>query len=399
MPSRLRAISVLTALTVGLTLSPGPASAASTRTPKAPASLVAATPAAPTPDAARLQAALDELTAAGAPAALAEVRVGDTVWSGASGVRDLRTGQAARAGDRYRVASVTKAMTATVALQLADEGRLTLDDPVARHLPGVLPYRETITLRQLLNHTSGIPDYFDELYPTGSDAELEKNRFRHHTPRELIDAATRKPLGPIGTFAYSNTNYLLIGLVVESVTGRPLGRELRDRIFRPAGMKDTSYPDRSPVLTGPHVHGYRQGGSGRLVDTTVYTPSVWGAAAGVVSTSGDINRFFRALSDGTLLSSARLGEMRTMNEVGYGLGVMGGGDLCPTAPGDLVWGNMGNGFGYRSQSWSSPDGRRQVTFGWTVTVPGVVGPPKVEAAVREFLVAALGATCAPTPVR
>ncbi len=393
---RLRAVAVLTALAAGAAASPGVASAAVP--PPVAASVAAPAPEA-LPDAGRLRAALDKLTAAGAPAALAEVRVGDAVWSGASGVRDLRTKQPARAGDRYRVASITKTMTATVLLQLADEGRLKLDDPVARHLPGLLPYPEPITLRQLLDHTSGVPDYFDRLYPTGSDAEMEQRRFRHHTPRELIGRATEKPLQPVGTFAYSNTNYLLLGLVAEKVTGRPLGEELRRRVFRPAGMKDTSYPDRSPLLTGPHVNGYRLSGDGRLVDTTLYTPSVWGAAAGVVSTSGDINRFHRALSDGTLLSPARLREMRTTNAAGYGLGVIGGGDLCPTAPGDLVWGHMGNGFGYRAQSWSSPDGRRQVSFGWTVSVPTVGGPPKVDEAVQEFLEAALGATCASPPAR
>ncbi|WP_432094486.1 serine hydrolase domain-containing protein [Streptomyces sp. bgisy100] len=384
-------LAVATVLSAGLTISPGMASAApSDRQPHA-----AAPASAPEQvlDAEALRTALDKLTAAGAPAALAEVRVGDRVWSGAGGVRDVRTRQPARPGDRYRVASITKAMTATVILQLADEGRLTLDDPVARHLPGLLPYSEPITLRQLLNHTSGIPDYFDRLYPTGSDAELEKNRHRHVTPRELVRSVTGKPLEGRGSFRYSNTNYVLLGLVAEQVTGHPFGRELTRRVFRPAGMKDTSYPMVSPLLGGPHVRGYRQAGNGRLVDTTVYTPSVWGAAAGVVSTSHDVNRFFRALSNGTLLSPARLRDMRTLNDAGYGLGVMGGGDLCPATPGDRVWGNMGNGFGYRSQSWSSPDGRRQVTFGWTVTVPGVVGPAGVEKAVQEFLTVALGATC------
>ncbi|WP_190019619.1 serine hydrolase domain-containing protein [Streptomyces hiroshimensis] len=383
---RLRSVVAAAALAVGLALPPGTAAAA-TAAPAPPAGL----------DAKALQAALDKLTAAGAPAALAEVRVGDQRWSGASGVRDVRSEQPARPGDRYRVASVTKSMVATVVMQLADEGKLKLDDPVAKHLPGMLPYKEPINLRQLLNHTSGIPDYLDDLYPTGSLEEHQKNRFRYFAPQGLIKNAVKRPLADPSSpdLPYSNTNYALLGLVVEKVTGKSLGTELTRRVFRPAGMRDTSYPTVNPFLSGPHVNGYIKPENGPLVDATDYTPSVWGAAAAVVSTSADLNRFFRALSDGTLLSPARLAEMRQQGGKYpyYTQGLMAGGDLCPARPGELMWGNRGNGFGYRSMSFSSPDGRRQVSFGWTVSAPGVAGPPAVEKAWQEFLLAALGATC------
>ncbi|MFE5873215.1 serine hydrolase domain-containing protein [Streptomyces roseifaciens] len=381
------------ALALGLALPPGVAVAAGS----APADTAPAAAAPAGLDAEALQTALDKLTAAGAPAALAEVRVGDQRWSGASGVRDVRTKQSARPGDRYRVASVTKSMVATVVMQLADEGRLKLDDPVAKHLPGVLPYKEPITLRQLLNHTSGIPDYFDDLYTTGSLEEHQKNRFRYFAPQSLIRNAVKRPLADPASpdLPYSNTNYALLGLVVEKATGHSLGTELTRRVFRPAGMRDTSYPTVNPFLSGPHVHGYIKPESGPLFDATDYTPSVWGAAAAVVSTNADLNRFFRALSDGTLLSPAGLAEMRKQDGKYpyYTQGLMAGGDLCPANPGELLWGNRGNGFGYRSMTFSSPDGRRQVSFGWTVSVPGVSGPPAVEKAWQEFLLAALGATC------
>ncbi|MGK5729516.1 serine hydrolase domain-containing protein [Streptomyces sp. URMC 124] len=396
---RLRSVVAAAALAVGLALPPGTAAAAGTAAPAGTGTAGAATvDGSPDGlDAKALQAALDKLTAAGAPAALAEVRVGDQRWSGASGMRDVRTKQPARPGDRYRVASVTKSMVATVVMQLADEGRLKLDDPVAKHLPGVLPYKEPITLKQLLNHTSGIPDYFGDLYPTGSLDEHQKNRFRYFAPRTLVENAVKKPLadttGP--ELPYSNTNYALLGLVVEKVTGKSLGSELTRRVFRPAGMRDTSYPTVTPFLNGPHVNGYIKPENGPLFDATDYTPSVWGAAAAVVSTNADLNRFFRALSDGTLLSPARLAEMRQQDSKYpyYTQGLMAGGDLCPARPGDLLWGNRGNGFGYRSMTFSSPDGRRQLSFGWTVSVPGVVGPPAVEKAWQDFLLAALGATC------
>ncbi|MFI9201834.1 serine hydrolase domain-containing protein [Streptomyces sp. NPDC053048] len=385
MKLRRRTVVALAALAIGLTVQPATAA-------PAPAPPMADL------DARTLQSALDKLTAAGAPAALAEVRVGDRTWSGASGVRDTRTKRPARPGDRYRIASVTKSMVAAVVMQLVDEGRLKLDDPVSRHLPGLLPYTEQITLRQLLNHTSGVPNYFDQLYPGTGDKELEeleRNRFRYFPPRELIKMAAAKPLvsRPGAEFHYSNTNYLILGQVVEKVTGRSLSAVLEQRVFRPAGMKDTSYPTANPRITGPHLNGYHQVGSRPLRDLTVYTPSVWGAAAGVVSTNADLNRFYRALSDGTLLPSARWAEMREFTVAPYALGVVPGGDLCPARPGEYLWGNTGNGFGYRTMSFSSPDGRRQLSFSWTLSVSEVDGPPEVSKAVNELVMAAVGATC------
>ncbi|GHG45928.1 serine hydrolase [Streptomyces griseocarneus] len=380
---RLRSFAAMAALAIALTVQPA------TAAPAAPAGEL---------DAHALQSALDKLTAAGAPAALAEVRVGDKTWSGASGVRDTRTKRPARPGDRYRIASVTKSMVATVVMQLVDEGRLKLDDPVAKRVPGLLPYKETITLRQLLNHTSGVPNYFDQLYSGTGDKELEemeRNRFRYFPSRDLIKMAAGKPLvSPPGKeFHYSNTNYLILGLVVERTTGRPLATELEKRVFRPAGMKDTSYPVVNPYLTGPHVNGYHLVEGRPLRDVTDYTPSVWGAAAGAVSTNADLNRFFRALSDGTLLSPARWAEMREFTVAPYALGVVPGGDLCPARPGEYLWGNTGNGFGYRTMTFSSPDGRRQLSFSWTLSVSEVDGPPAVSKAVNDLVMAAVGATC------
>ncbi|MBO0655566.1 beta-lactamase family protein [Streptomyces triculaminicus] len=382
---RLRSIVATAALAIGLAVQPGTATADSELDGKA------------------LQSALDKLTAAGAPAALAEVRVGGKTWSGASGVRDTRTKRPARPGDRYRVASVTKSMVAAVVMQLVDEGRLKLDDPVSQHLPGLLPYKEPITVRQLLNHTSGVPNYFDQLYAETGDKELEemeRNRFRYFPPRDLIKMATGKPLvsKPGTEFHYSNTNYLVIGQLIEKKTGRSLATELERRVFRPAGMKDTSYPAVNPYLAGPHVNGYHLVEGRPARDVTVYTPTVWGAAAGVVSTNADLNRFFKALSDGTLLSSARWAEMREFTVAPYALGVAPGGDLCPARPGEYLWGNTGNGFGYRTMSFSSPDGRRQLSFSWTLSVSEVDGPPAVSKAVQEMVVAAVGATC-PKPAK
>ena len=191
----------------------------------------------------------------GGPGTGEERRHGDPVWTGASGVADLRTARPMRPNDRFRAGSLTKPFVATVVLQLVAEGRLSLSDTVERWLPGILPYGDQITVRQLLNHTSGVPDNtfvepIVELY-TG-------NRFRSWRPRELVALiADLPPDFAAGTaWSYSNTGYALAGLIVEQVTGHRLGRELKRRIFRPLRLRDTSFPIDFPFLLGRHARGY-----------------------------------------------------------------------------------------------------------------------------------------------
>ena len=180
---------------------------------------------------------------------------------------------------RFRVASVTKSFVATVALQLVAERRLSLSDTVEHWLPGVLPYGEEVTVRQLLNHTSGVPDY---LYPPIIEL-YGGNRLRSWQPQELVGLVADLPQDfPAGTaWSYSNTNYVLAGLIIERVTGRDLGRELERRIFRPLGLRDTYFPVDFPFLLWPYARGYSldldEAGTpieGRLLDFTVYNPSL-----------------------------------------------------------------------------------------------------------------------------
>ncbi len=309
----------------------------------------------PRDDAARpeLQRLLDQIVAAGAPGVVAlvndgrsgrgghgddgwardgeERRHGDRVWTSASGVADLRTARPMRPNDRFRAGSLTKPFVATVVLQLVAEGKLSLSDTVERWLPGILPYGDQITVRQLLNHTSGVPDNtfvepIVELY-TG-------NRFRSWQPRELVALiADRPPDFAAGTaWSYSNTGYALAGLIVEQVTGHRLGRELKRRIFRPLRLRDTSFPTDFPFLLGRHARGYSlefdpEVGviEGPLLDFTVYNPSLAWAAGNIVSDEKDLARFFRALLGGRLLPPAQLAEMKTPFEIepgfGYGLGL------------------------------------------------------------------------------
>ena len=291
-------------------------------------------------------------------------------------------------------------MVATVVLQLVDEGRLGLDDDVRGYLPGLLPYAETVTVRQLLDHTSGLPNHVGTLFaPSGEEyvRDVQRHRFSSYPPVELVRIATRQPLlhHPGTAWRYSNTNYVLAGLLVEKVTGRPLEGELRRRIFVPAGMRATSVPQASPVLAGPHLRGYVVRPGRPHLDATVFHPSVWWAAGSVVSTNADLNRFFRALSDGTLLPPERLAEMRTpgLPEAGgYALGLMGTavGAGCVAVPGGVLWGNKGNVFGYRTELWSSADGSRQVSVSYTLDETyHRPAPSELAGPLGRFLTAAL----------
>jgi len=320
------------------------------------------------PDPVLLQRMLDGITETGVPGAVAQVRIGGKTWSGASGKADLRTGRTARPGDKYRIGSVTKTMVATVALQLVADGELGLDQPVSRLLPGLLPDRR-ITLRHLLQHTSGLPDYDDKLFAgtTWEEvyANIERHRHRVHTPTGLVRLALTDPAprpAPGTAMAYANTNYLVIGLLIEKVTKRPVSAELVRRMIVPAGLRHTSLPVYDPSISGSHLRGYTVGltEEAPLVDTTVYTPTVWWTAGSVVSTSADLNRFFRALFDGRLLPKRLLSAMAPTDAFGgYGLGLAKIELPCAAAP--VAWGHDGLVFGYLTYAFSTPDGRRQVS--------------------------------------
>ena len=149
---------------------------------------------------------------------------------------------------------MTKTFVATVVLQLVGEGKAQLSDPVEHWVPGLVPQGRAITLRQLLNHTSGLYDYTDD--PAYTRSRIANPR-RVWQPRQLVTIAVRhKPLfRPGSDWAYSNTNYVLLGLVAEAVTSRSLVDELRSRIFRPLGLSSTAYP-LGTTLGGRVVHGY-----------------------------------------------------------------------------------------------------------------------------------------------
>jgi D-alanyl-D-alanine carboxypeptidase len=339
-------------------------------------------------DPGELRRLLDQIVAAGAPGAAALVRDEHGVQQAASGLADLRTGRPMRPKLNYRVASVTKPFVATVVLQQVAEGRLSLSDTVERWLPGILPYGGQVSIRQLLNNTSGVPEYL--LVPLLELYESKQGRFRSWTPRELVAlVAGQSPLFPPGTtYSYSNTNYVLAGLIVEAATGRTLGQELKRRIIRPLGLRDTFFPVNRPDIPGRNARGYSlplgdQGPvlDGPLLDFTVYNPSLAWAAGNLVSDLADLQRFFRALLDGRLLPPELLAEMTTTVPIGqgagYGLGLL----VLETPCGRLI-GHDGGIPGFITIVLSTQDGRRQ--FG--IMVNQFFTTPAVDQAYGQVVV-------------
>jgi D-alanyl-D-alanine carboxypeptidase len=306
---------------------------------------------------------LRPLIAAGAPGAILLTAHGDAITRHALGSNDLRRRTVLRAGDSFRIGSLTKTYVAAIVLQLAREGRVSLEDTVARYLPGIVPGAGEITIRDLLAHMSGLPD-FDALAAVLAPY-LAGNLGYVWGPRDLIDLAVAQPAtsAPGTAFAYSNTNYLVAGLLVEAVTGKPLETVLQRRIFGPLGLRHTVF-----ALAGdaprPRAHGYTvQPGAGR-VDVTALTPYSWAAGA-IVSTTADVAAYYRALLAGRVVAPASLRAMLTTADdpqgdfpgQGYGLGIA----RFPTRCG-VAWGHNGDTPGYVVYALSSRDGRRQAVL-------------------------------------
>lgn len=286
-------------------------------------------------------------------------------WTAASGVADLRSGRLMPVDERIRIGSTTKTFTATVVLQLVGEGRVELDAPIERYLPGVVHGNgydgRRITVRQLLQHTSGLPDHVDALdwdHP-------ETFRWRTFTPLELVRLALTQPPPP-AEWAYSTTNAVLAGMLVERVTGRSVETEVTRRIIAPLGLRDTYWPGRETGIRGPHPRGYWMApdGGADKVDVTRFTMSFGGAGGALVSTLDDEQRFFAALFHGRLLRPAQLTEMmrtvpadpdRTWEGAQAGLGVFA--SPLPEC-GGVFWGHGGTTPGFKSFGGTTADGRQ-----------------------------------------
>jgi D-alanyl-D-alanine carboxypeptidase len=306
----------------------------------------------------------------GAPGVVALVRNRSGTWRAATGLAAIQPRRAMRPGERFRAASVTKTFIATLTLQLAGEGRLRLDDTIEHRLPGLLRQGRRITIRQLLNHTSGLYNFTDD--------ERFRARFVRDIrfvlpPRQEVAIAASRPLGfnPGTDWAYSNTGYQLLGLVIERVSGQPLGDVLAERIFEPLRLRRTSFEPR-PRLAEPIAHGYALPGGDLPVagdrprDVTQSAGGGAWAAGAIVSTVDDLARFYGALLGGKLLRDDLLHQLQQTVSVdspvrlglgGSGLGIFQRPLTCGSA-----WGHDGAFPGYLTQLLASKDGSHIVVM-------------------------------------
>ena len=260
------------------------------------------------------------------------------------------------AGQRFRIGSVTKTFTATLVLQLVDQNRIRLDDPVGRYLPGVIPAGGTITIRELLQHTSGLANYTD--YPSWMDQAEPSPSIR---PIDALRFAASKPLlfAPGSHWAYSNTNYIALGLIIEKVTGHPFGQELQQRILEPLALSRTELATtrRLPDL-----------------DDQGTNPNLPWAAGGIVSDTQDLARFFSALLSGHLVSRASLAKMMQTapGPSQDGLGIFAASLRC-----GRFWGHQGGILDYGTLVEASGNGARIAV----ISVRGPVGQPPDESAL------------------
>jgi D-alanyl-D-alanine carboxypeptidase len=293
-------------------------------------------------------------------------------WVGSAGVRKLGETAKPPTNGLFRIGSNTKTFTATVVLQLVAEGKIGLDAPASDYLPQYELDRR-ITVRMLLQHTSGVFDYTGDSYPNGEyvpgipwqGKDWVDNRFHTYQPEELVRLALSKPptFEPGTSWDYSNTNYTLAMLMIEHVTGRSYAGQMQRRILRPLGLRNTVVPGARTQIPGPHAHGYyryQDAGEWKTIDVTRQNPSWIPAAGDMISTTQDLHTFFSALQRGKLLPAPLLVEMRKPHPAtGFGLGVRVQ-DAGPECGGTFLFHNGSNN-GYGALMYSTPDGSRTLT--------------------------------------
>lgn len=272
---------------------------------------------------------------------------------------------------KFDVGSLSKQFTAALVLLLQDDGLLKLDDPVGKHLTDIPEAWRPVTLAQLLGHTSGIPDLW-------SDKRFGAWSMSARTPREVLDQFRDRPLlaPPGAEYHYSSTGYILLGLVIEKVGGKPYGDLLHQRIFEPLGMKDSGLDTDSLVLA-KRARGYTVR-DGVMVRERPMSMEVGWAAGAIYSTAHDLLRWERGLYGGNLLSPASLKAMTTAGKGGYGLGI----NVAKVGP-LTSYRHLGAFQGFHSTLTWLPERRL------AVVVLGNVAPPRpVVAAMTDRLVAA-----------
>ncbi|NUW30306.1 beta-lactamase family protein [Nonomuraea sp. SMC257] len=321
-----------------------------------------------------LRKAIEEIVGSGFTGITLRVHDERGEWAASAGVAELGGTAKPPIDGHARIGSNTKTFTAALVLRLVAEGRIELDAPVADHLPE-FGLDEQITVRMLLQHTSGLFNFTGEVQDDGTLApgipmpygplgkEWLDDRFHAYRPEALVRLALSRParFEPGTDWSYSNTNYVLVRLLIEKVTGRSFAEEMRRLILEPLGLSGTVVPDASPEIPAPHAHAYyrhEEDGRTRTVDITRHNPSWVSTGGDMISTTRDLHTFISALMGGELLPAPLLAEMCTPEtKVGYGLGVF----VQKTAGGGTVITHNGGMAGYATLMYSTPDGSRTLT--------------------------------------
>ena len=324
----------------------------------------------------------------GYPAVLAAVSDSKGESAGvAVGKGSLETGQAPPMDGEVRVGSNTKTFVAVVVMQMVQEGKVGLDEPIETYLPGLIRGEgvdgSRITVRQLLQHTSGLPEYTDTTPGSGDIFQIKDH---YIPPRDLLDTALGKPAAfePGTQWAYTNTNYVVLGMLVERVSQRPVGEQIDQRIVKKLGLSHTYFPaPGEEKIRGTHPQGYHLSAGGKLADITEMDPAWAWAAGAMVSTPSELNTFFQAVFDGRLLSQSSIDEMKKGVDTGaggavYGLGLIG----TPLSCGGTSWGHGGTIHGYQTYDAVGPDGTA-VTVAVTALPTAIADQSNPESSAKE----------------
>ena len=328
----------------------------------------------------------------GYPAVLAAVSDSKGESAGvAVGKGSLETGQAPPMDGEVRVGSNTKTFVAVVVMQMVQEGKVGLDEPIETYLPGLIRGEgvdgSRITVRQLLQHTSGLPEYTDTTPGSGDIFQIKDH---YIPPRDLLDTALGKPAAfePGTQWAYTNTNYVVLGMLVERVSQRPVGEQIDQRIVKKLGLSHTYFPaPGEEKIRGTHPQGYHLSAGGKLADITEMDPAWAWAAGAMVSTPSELNTFFQAVFDGRLLSQSSIDEMKNgavdaSSHLGpgtvYGLGLIG----TPLSCGGTSWGHGGTIHGYQTYDAVGPDGTA-VTVAVTAVPTAIADQSNPESSAKE----------------
>ncbi|MCR8842316.1 beta-lactamase family protein [Paenibacillus sp. SC116] len=309
--------------------------------------------------------AMAEGVAKGIPGILLQTYKDGVVQHYTAGKVSIYADRSMQSNFHFRIGSVTKTFVSVTMLQLVGEGKVSLNDTVDKWLPGVVQGNgydgQQITIRQLLNHTSGIASYTDELFMQ----KVYENRFKSFTSEELVQEGLRqKPLFTPGTQAsYSNTNYIVAAMIIEKVTGDTYAKQIEERIIKPLKLKNTSIPGTSTKLPKPHARGYYQLKSGGpLQDFTELNATSAHASGGMISTADDLNRFISALLSGKLLKPEQMKQLldtvEFQDQSKYGLGL-----LQVTLPNGMqLWGHTGGIHGFKTFTFATMDGKHVATM-------------------------------------